>query len=89
MKPPDQAGTYSTWPASNEYGCTDIGENWKLLDSSMTVFQGEYCQNLCLQEQQDGCCFLNNEHGCYWKGGDYVSNMAGDDAIAVRCSSPG
>ena len=55
----------------------------------MTVFQREYCQNLCLQEKQDGCCFLNNEHGCYWKGGDYVSDMAGDDAIAVRCSSPG
>ena len=32
----------------------------------MSISNTEECKILCLQQKEDGCCFLKNRFGCYW-----------------------
>jgi hypothetical protein len=80
--------TCSTWPTSENFGCTVDGDSWKALDSSLDTSRTSACEKLCSGQGRDGCCFLRNGLGCYWKGGAKVSSDD-DDNISVECKSAG
>ena len=72
----------SAWPTSQTYGCKSGGA-WETLDSTMNYSDTERCERLCLQNQEEGCCYLKDGVGCYWNAG----TMSGTDGtgIAVHC----
>lgn len=84
-----EAITCSTWPNDEKYGCDDTGQFWKSLDDSLNTSQTSSCERLCIQQREDGCCWLGNDWGCQWVGGSGVSSEEGDDAISVKCSKAG
>ena len=47
------------------------------------------CQNLCMERKEDGCCYLNDQFGCYWKEKEDVSPLDAGTGMAVRCSVSG
>ena len=70
-----------TWPNSSYYGCTEGGD-WKLLDRE--TFETAECESLCLQNASgEGCCFVGDSYGCYWKGG---ARVAKGQNYAVACN---
>ena len=79
----------STWPESEIYGCLADGDSWKSLDSSMDTSKTSACEELCMAQFEDGCCFLGNAYGCWWKGGAGVSSDDSDTSISVKCISAG
>ena len=79
-------GKCSTWPKNQIYGCSSKGD-WKILKSNISISDYTKCEKLCLLELQDGCCFLNNGSGCYWKPGAIA--VAGLDSLSVTCSKRG
>ena len=86
----------SSWPLpSVTNGCSGDTEDmnaqligWKLLDKSMHISQTDICELRCRQQNENGCCYLSKEGGCYWKGGgNFVTNIAaGSNATATACS---
>ena len=76
----------ATWPSSNKYGCSlDEGEDWTVLDEA--IFGTAECELLCRQYGTDnGCCFVSDAFGCYWKGGATATNDPGDIALAITCT---
>ena len=78
-----------TWPTSKKFGCTSDGNSYKSLDNSLDTSKTSACEQLCIEQQEDGCCFLGNGLGCYWKGGARVSNDSDDTNITVNCSIAG
>lgn len=83
--------TCSTWPTSGKFGCTEDGDSWKSLDSSMDTSRTSACETLCIGQGRDGCCSLGDGIGCYWKGGAKVSSYMYDSktSISVNCKSAG
>ena len=77
------------WPTSEHYGCTADGDSWTSLDSSLDTSETSACEELCIGQGEDGCCYLGNGYGCYWKGGAGVSSDDGDTSISVKCISAG
>ena len=73
------------WPESPSHGCSESGENWKALDTSLSYSDSATCELLCLSEQQDGCCYLKTGDGCYWKQGGIAGIGADLDAMTVTC----
>ena len=81
------------WPGSTSFGCTRGGD-WKILDSSMSVHDKSKCQLLCINEGENGCCFLKTGVGCYWRSGSHSSSTIREidglkEGISVTCSSEG
>ena len=74
-----------SWPESPSHGCSESGENWKALDTSLSYSDSAACELLCLSEQQDGCCYLKTGVGCYWKQGGIAGFRADLDAMTVTC----
>ena len=76
----------ATWPSSNKYGCSiDKGGDWTALDEA--IFGTAECELLCRQYGTDnGCCFVSDAFGCYWKGGATATNDSGDNALAITCT---
>ena len=70
------------WPESQTYGCSS-GEEWKALDTTMNWPDSADCETLCLNEEQDGCCYLQTGVGCYWKPGGIAAN--GSNARTITC----
>ena len=77
------------WPISENYGCTSDGDSWTSLDSSMDTSETSACEELCLGQGKDGCCYLSIDHGCWWKGGAGVSKDDSDAAMSVKCIRAG
>ena len=78
----------TSWPNNSNYGCTSDGDNWALLDS--TTFGKDECESLCRQHaSSDGCCFVGEALGCYWKGGATASQDPNDKWLAVTCTASG
>ena len=83
--------TCSSWPEATEWGCSN-GGGWTGLDSSMGISQTAECELLCRQQNSDGCCYLSDSHGCYWRisseagVGEQVPQVPG---LAVTCVMPG
>lgn len=80
----------ASWPRSIGFGCSE-GE-WKSLDSSLDRSDQARCEALCLKQNENGCCYLRNDIGCYWvpggeaAGGDTCNGKAGScTGIAVTC----
>ena len=49
------------------------------------------CEALCRNEGLDGCCFLENDEGCYWLPGGHAYEDDGSydyivDSISIDCS---
>ena len=80
--------TCHTWPTSEKFGCTGDGADWKSLDKSLDTSQTSACEQLCIKEGENGCCFLGKGFGCYWKGGAAVTSGTGS-SLAVICSGAG
>ena len=86
----------STWPTTSIYGCTGSGGDWELLDNSLrepTIYTYQLdstkCEQKCISQGTHGCCYLDNELGCYWKQGSDASHREGDHGIAVACAIKG
>ena len=47
------------------------------------------CQNLCMERKEEGCCYINDQFGCYWKEKEDVSPMDPGTGMAIRCSVSG
>ena len=73
----------STWPTSEAFSCTEDGGGWKSLDNSLGTSQTSACQQLCVAEGENGCCYLSQNLGCYWKVGAGVYSIG--SGIAVEC----
>ena len=44
------------------------------------------CEALCLNEQENGCCYLKTGIGCYWKPEGYsIDSTIYDKGISVTC----
>ena len=65
------------------------GDSFEALDNNMDTSKTSACEQLCIEQQEDGCCFLGNEMGCYWKGGASVSSYTNDTWMSVKCSITG
>ena len=76
----------ASWPSAPNYGCSlDEGDDWTLLHDS--IFTIAECESLCRQHASgDGCCFVSDAFGCYWKGGATVTKHPGDNAYAIDCT---
>ena len=78
----------TSWPNNAIYGCSPDGDNWEKLDS--TTFGKDECESLCRQHaSSDGCCFVGEALGCYWKGGATASQDPNDKWLAVTCTASG
>jgi hypothetical protein len=55
----------------------------------MDTSETSACEELCIGQGEDGCCFLSNNHGCYWKGEAGVVDDDDDIALSVKCISAG
>ena len=87
----DSSGTVCTdWPESTGFTCTSEGDSWKQLDSSMNYSQVEACEILCKQEDNAGCCVLDqkqsNHTGCWWKSGSSSVILQSAEYKSVTCS---
>ena len=79
----------TTWPKSLHFGCSK-GGTW--ISLSKTTFGTEECESLCLQyASREGCCFVGDKYGCYWKSGAtvYINPLykASNDGLAVACTN--
>ena len=79
----DKSFSCDSWPSSYAYGCKQgDGSVWIEVDKE------EYCTNVCeylcgQKASGKGCCYVNNEHGCYWMpNGHLVKNGKG---LTVNC----
>jgi len=80
----------TSWPNSANNGCTSDGDDWTPLDK--TTFGKDECESLCRQHaSSDGCCFVGEEFGCYWKGRATASQDPdpNDKNFAVTCTASG
>ena len=78
-----------SWP-NTTYGCTDNGDDWALLDAA--TFETSECKSLCLQHaSSDGCCFVGDAYGCYWKGGAIAGSNpnSNEKDFAITCTTYG
>ena len=57
-----------------------------MLDNNSS--QTSVCEQLCVNQDEKGCCYLDQLNGCYWYGGGRVA-VDGTSALAVDCSSAG
>ena len=55
----------------------------------MNSSHSQDCQNLCMERKKEGCCYLNDQFGCYWKEKEDVSPMDAGTGMAIRCSVSG
>ena len=78
--------TCSSWPASSGYACSGPG-TWKVLAEGMDGSMKFSCEALCRKEGVDGCCYLRNRIGCYWRpGGHAYKDESPEGAISIDCS---
>ena len=54
--------------SSSAYECRG-GESYMKLNTSMKVSDKENCSSLCEEQNYNGCCYLEQHYGCYWKKG--------------------
>ena len=52
----------------------------------MTIFDSEKCKTLCMQESENGCCYLKDGLGCRWKAGATQKESKRSTAIAITCT---
>ena len=92
----------STWPTSPIYDCTinidndpDWTGTWTELDGDMDSSETSACEELCIGQGEDGCCWVDDTWGCWWFGGSEVSRE-GDGflgwfgyGLTVKCISAG
>jgi len=50
----------------------------------MKISDIEDCSHLCKQQNQNGCCSLDNKDGCYWKDGAFTDEI--NNSTATQCS---
>ena len=77
----------ATWPDSTNWGCTAEGDDWEPLDTKL--YGKARCESLCRQHaSSEGCCFVGDAYGCYWKNGATAmfSNDVTEEAFAVACT---
>ena len=75
----------SSWPDSPTFGCTDGGENYTSLHKTIGIADTANCEYLCQNKGEDGCCYLHDTDGCYWKASAEVATDTGS-GIASKCS---
>ena len=80
--------TCSSWPETTGWGCL-YGGDWTELDRSMGISQTADCELLCHQQNSNGCCYLSDSSGCYWKTSATVSTSESTQGLAVACVMPG
>ena len=89
---------FDDWPKSKSYGCSNSGGEWKQLkkDWGTMVYEPLECQRLCLDYASrgkawielasygNGCCFVSDSYGCYWKSGSTVQLASGGNSLAIN-----
>ena len=79
----------STGHLDLRFGCSEDGGEWKLLDRSMTSSNPIHlsvCSFMCAKENENGCCYLNDIYGCWWKENSSVSMDPDDCAVSITCT---
>ena len=83
----------TSWPNNSNYGCSSDGDNWAKLDN--TTFGKDECEFLCSQHasnewwSMNGCCYVSQAYGCYWKGGATAIKHPNGAGLAVTCTASG
>ena len=77
----------SSWPETTRWGCLNGGD-WTELDRSMGISQTADCELLCHQQNSNGCCYLSDSSGCYWRISAEVSTSS-SQGLAVACVMSG
>ena len=84
-------GSCSAWPQNPTFGCKKTVGSFKLLDDTYRNYDSAMCEKLCLQEEENGCCFLNDQHGCLWLSNGVSFNtgspIGSTVGIAVTCDA--
>jgi len=72
------------WPEGAQiYGCSDDnGESWENLSLSTDL---ESCKRKCLTVEEQGCCGLWHDLGCWFNKADVVSTDPEDRGVAIDC----
>ena len=52
----------------------------------MNISMTGTCETLCLREIEEGCCLLDEKHGCHWKPGAKASYELSEAATtSITC----
>ena len=58
------------------------------LDGNLTEAHTTQCTQLCQRMGEEGCCYLSDDDGCYWKGGAHVMDDP-NNGLSVNCTVTG
>ena len=84
------------WPESEDYGCYGGYRTvYEKLSLTMNVSPTEECKILCLQQKEDGCCFLRNRTDCYWRKNAIANKIMPNleyseisTGLSITCNKP-
>ena len=78
----------STWPTLVGYigyTCTATGGDYLLLNHSLGESDHAICEELCIKQDEKGCCFFSTPY-CYWKPDADVTTHRDDyNSTAITC----
>ena len=58
------------WPSkSSKNACTSSGGDYIALNKGLDISKTMECEKLCKRQKSNGCCYLSDTAGCYWKPG--------------------
>ena len=83
--------TCSSWSTpSPKHHCTP-GEKHLTLNASMKLSDTESCGSSCKAQNKEGCCYLDNIHGCFWYEGSNATTVESAPTMvtATLCSAIG
>ena len=66
--------------------CQSVENEWKTLDAQMDALQAKQCELLCAEQQENGCCFVENGRGCYWLKDSHAIEEISGVGIATTCN---
>ena len=72
------------WPNTQSFDCEN-GKGYKVLNENLESVDIAKCEYLCMQEAENGCCFLNDKYGCSWKPNG-TRFKGGEKGLAITCS---
>ena len=69
--------------------CESVENDWKPLSVQMDASHVKQCEILCMQQRENGCCFLEDGVGCYWLKDSYAIEETLEAGIATTCYNVG
>ena len=60
----------AAWPSKlRKIACTSSGGDYIALNRGTDISNTMECEKLCKRQKSNGCCYLSDTAGCYWKPG--------------------